>query len=97
MAAYLVDLLLRDSSPTKGDTPTMETTDIVEFAHRDGVTDALTDLLRTGAQQLIATTVEAKFADICHNLLTCALKRVTRQLFVMVIIWPGPSKPVLAL
>ena len=41
----------------------METTNIVEFARRDGVTDALTDLLRTGAQQLIATAVEAEFAS----------------------------------
>ena len=35
----------------------METTNIVDFARRDGMTDALTDLLRTGAQQLIATAV----------------------------------------
>jgi putative transposase len=30
----------------------METSNIVDFAPRDGITDALTDLLRTGAQQL---------------------------------------------
>jgi putative transposase len=41
----------------------METTNIVDFARRDGITDALTDLLRTGAQQLIATAVEAEFAS----------------------------------
>ena len=40
----------------------METTDIADFARRDGITDALTDLLRTGAQQLIATAVEAELA-----------------------------------
>ena len=40
----------------------METPNIVEFACRDGMTDALTDLLRKGAQDLIATTVEAEFA-----------------------------------
>ncbi len=40
----------------------METTDVVDFARRDGITDALTDLLRTGAQQLIATAVEAELA-----------------------------------
>ena len=40
----------------------METTNIVDFASRDGMTDALTELLRTGAQQLIATAVEAEFA-----------------------------------
>ena len=38
----------------------METTDIADFARRDGITDALMDLLRTGAQQLIATAVEAE-------------------------------------
>ncbi|MFT7311671.1 MAG: hypothetical protein ACI853_002170 [Paracoccaceae bacterium] len=41
----------------------METTNIVDFARRDGMTDALTDLLRTGAQQLIATAVEAELAN----------------------------------
>ena len=40
----------------------MGTTNIVDFARRDEMTDALTDLLRTGAQQLIATAVEAEFA-----------------------------------
>ena len=41
----------------------METTNIFDFARRDGITDALTDLLRSGAQQLIATAVEAELAD----------------------------------
>ena len=41
----------------------METTNIVDFARRDGMTDALTDLLRTGAQELIATAVEAEFTS----------------------------------
>lgn len=41
----------------------METTNIVDFARRDEMTDALTDLLRTGAQELIATAVEAEFAS----------------------------------
>ena len=41
----------------------METTNIVDFARRDGTTDALTDLLRAGAQQLIATAVEAELAS----------------------------------
>ena len=40
----------------------METTNIVDFARRDRVTEALTDLLRTGAQPLIATAVEAELA-----------------------------------
>ncbi len=41
----------------------METTNIVDFARRDGMTDALTDLLRTGAQELIAIAVEAEFTS----------------------------------
>jgi len=41
----------------------METTNIFDFARRAGMTDALTELLRTGAQQLIATAVEAEFAS----------------------------------
>ena len=40
----------------------METTNVGDFARRDGITDALTDLLRTGAQPLIATAVEAELA-----------------------------------
>ncbi len=39
----------------------METTNIVDFARR-GMTDALTDLLRAGAQELIASAVEAELA-----------------------------------
>ena len=38
----------------------METTNIVDFARRDGMTDALTDRLRSGAQELIASAVEAE-------------------------------------
>ena len=40
----------------------MKTANIVDFARRDGITDALTDLLRKGAQPLIATAVEAELA-----------------------------------
>jgi putative transposase len=42
----------------------METTNIVDFTRRDGITDALTDLLRSGAQQLIATAVEAEIGPV---------------------------------
>lgn len=38
----------------------METTNIVDFARRDGITDALTDLLRTEAHKLIATAAQAE-------------------------------------
>jgi putative transposase len=41
----------------------MEKTNIVDFSRRDEMTVALTDLLRTEAQQLIATTVEAELAE----------------------------------
>ena len=40
----------------------METTKVGDFARRDGIMDALTDLFRTGAQQLIATAVDAELA-----------------------------------
>jgi len=36
---------------------------IVDFARRGGITDALTDSLKTGDQQLIATVVEAELAS----------------------------------
>ena len=54
----------------------METTNIVDFARRDGITDALTDLLRTGAQQLIAQQLKLNLPVIWRNLPTCALKQV---------------------
>lgn len=38
----------------------METDTIVDFASRGEISDALTDLLRTGAQQLITSAVEAE-------------------------------------
>jgi putative transposase len=38
----------------------METTNIVDLTSRDRITDALADLLRTGAQNFIATAVEAE-------------------------------------
>ncbi|PHQ94077.1 MAG: IS256 family transposase [Marinosulfonomonas sp.] len=38
----------------------MDTSNIVDFTSRDAPSDALTDLLRTGAQQLIASAVEAE-------------------------------------
>ena len=38
----------------------MRTSNIVDLASRDGISDGLTDLLRAGAQQLIAAAVEAE-------------------------------------
>ena len=40
----------------------MEMTNIVDFARRDAMTDALMELLKTGAQALIAPAVETEFA-----------------------------------
>ena len=40
----------------------METTNIVDFTRRDEMTDALTELLKTGAQALIASAVEDELA-----------------------------------
>ena len=41
----------------------METINIIDLARRDGMSDALTELLRTGAQELIASAVEAELAS----------------------------------
>ncbi len=41
---------------------------------RDGISDALTDLLKTGAQQLIATAIEAEFTSYLG--LCCMDRRV---------------------
>jgi len=41
----------------------MEETNIVDFSSRGRITDALSDLLRTRAQQLIATAVEAELEN----------------------------------
>lgn len=38
----------------------MGTTNIVDFARRDEMTDALMESLKTGAQQLIASAVEVE-------------------------------------
>lgn len=50
----------------------METNNIVDFASRDGITDALTQMLRTGAQQLIATAVEAELEGYMAQFAACA-------------------------
>jgi TPR repeat protein len=48
----------------------MGKTNIVYFARRDEITDALMDSLKTGAQQLIALAVEV---DIVSYLAQCVL------------------------
>jgi putative transposase len=42
----------------------MKKTNVLEFASRDTISDALTDLLRPGAQQLITQAVEAELAAL---------------------------------
>jgi transposase-like protein len=46
--------------PNRKKYTTMEATNIVDLTSRDRITDALTDLLRTGVQHLIAPAVEAE-------------------------------------
>jgi putative transposase len=48
----------------------METTNIVDITSRDAPSDALTDLLRTGAQQLIASAVEAELESFLAQFAT---------------------------
>ena len=48
----------------------METSNIVDFASRDAPCDALTDLLRAGAQQLIASAVEAELESFLAQFAT---------------------------
>ena len=40
----------------------METANIVDFTRQDGMSDALTEMLRTGAQDLIAQAIEAELS-----------------------------------
>jgi putative transposase len=62
LAAYLVKLLLPDSSPTEERYNSIETTNIVDFTRRDGMSDALTELLITGAQDLITRALETELS-----------------------------------
>jgi transposase-like protein len=45
----------------------MDTNNIIDFTSRDGISDALTDLLRTGAQHLIASAVEAELESFLEQ------------------------------
>jgi len=75
----------------------METTNIVDFTRRDGMTDALTELLRKGAQDLIATAVESELTGIWRNLQICALRQAMQQSCAMGIILNVPFRRALAL
>ena len=75
----------------------METTYIVDFARRDEMTDALTDLLRTAAQRLIATAVEAKPASDLPQFPDVRNETVMRLSRAMGAIRSTHSKPALVL
>jgi transposase-like protein len=57
-------LLLLHSRPTKKGYATMSKNNVVELAGRDENRDLLTDMLRTGAQQLIQQAVEAELQGL---------------------------------
>ena len=75
----------------------METTNIVDFARRDRMTDALTELLKTGAQALIASAVETELAGYRSSSRSCVLRRTTRLSYATDTILPDHSKLALAL
>jgi len=58
----LVDLLLRNSGPTKGDAPLIarRTKNVVELRSRDTLSDRLSEMLVLGARRLRAAAVEAE-------------------------------------
>jgi hypothetical protein len=75
----------------------METTNIVDFTRRDGMSDALTELLKTGAQQLIAQQLRPSLSVIWRNLPAYVLRTVTRLWFAMGTILPDHFRRALAL
>ena len=70
----------------------MEMTNIVDFARRDEMTDALTELLKTGAQALIASAVETELAGYRRNSRSCVLRRATRLSYALDTILPAPFR-----
>ena len=75
----------------------METTSIVDFGRRDGITDALTELLKTGAQALIASAVETELASYKRSFQSCVLRPAMRLSCAMDTIQPAPFRRALAL
>lgn len=60
---YRVDSLLPDNEPNPEGYTAMSKNNVIELSGRDQFADALTDLLRTGARQLIQQAVEAELAE----------------------------------
>ena len=46
----------------------MSKNNVVKLAGRDTITDPLTELLRTGAEQLICQAVEAELLELCKRM-----------------------------
>jgi putative transposase len=57
-------LLLRDIKTNQRRYATITKDNVLEFAGRDSISDPLTDLLRSGAQQLINQAVEAELQEL---------------------------------
>jgi putative transposase len=60
---YLVDSLLLGNETNPEEYTAMNKNNVVELSGRDQFTDSLTELLRTGARQLIQQAVEAELAE----------------------------------
>jgi hypothetical protein len=79
---YLVDSLLLGNETNPEEYTAMNKNNVVELSGRDQFTDSLTELLRTGARQLIQQAVEAELAEfMAHSIWTMD----GPQSFVMVI------------
>ena len=74
-AAYLVDLMFPNIQPTKKGHATMKNHNVVEFKDRETPADALSEMLRTGAQHLIHQAVQAEL----EGLLLQHANQVTRD------------------
>ena len=61
------------------------------------ITDALTELLQTGVQQMIATAVRLNLKALWRSFRLNAPRQAMRLLCIMGIIWRACSKPALAL
>ena len=65
---------------------------VIELPGLEGSPDALTELLRSGAQQLISQAVEAELQDLLGRIASNAPRRVKRRWFAMAICRSATSK-----
>jgi hypothetical protein len=68
LAVHLFGLFLQKPNPNQERRTTMYETNIVEFSGREARLDPLTELLRTGAQDLIQAAVQTEL--YCESLRT---------------------------